>query len=88
MELLIIITYHPYEICKRFHHHIPHVSDYLIKTIGIDQEQKKNEKHCKKLGQGKRSGKHYKCTIQRHLKRKFRKPKKHKTHKHETAKPF
>jgi len=61
----------PYKVCKLFQNRVRHLSNYLIKTIGVNHIEKKHHL-SKKIKEGKRPGKSMKAAVYNHLLRKMK----------------
>jgi len=61
----------PYRVCKLFQNRVRHLSNYLVKTIGVNHIEKKHHSN-KKIKEGKRPGKSMKSTVYNHLLRKMK----------------
>jgi hypothetical protein len=64
---------------------MPHVSRCLIKTIGVDHGDKRNDK-IKRIKEGKRLGKTMRASVYHHLLRKVKKKLNTKKFSHENTK--
>jgi len=61
----------PYKVCKLFQNRVRHLSNYLVKTIGVNNVEKK--RHLgKKIKEGKRLGKKMKTAVYNHMLRKMK----------------
>jgi|GEM_PF-1441099 len=61
----------PYKVCKLFQNRVRHLSNYLIKTIGVNHIEKKHQLG-KKIKEGKRLGKSMKKAVYNHMMRKMK----------------
>jgi hypothetical protein len=66
---------------------MPHLSKCLIKTIGVENENKKNNQ-IKRIKEGKRQGRSIKTSVYHHLLRKIKRKSNVKKFNHENAKPY
>lgn len=66
-----IINRYPYQIFNHVQNLMPHLSKCLIKTIGVDHDDKSNDK-IKRIKEGKRQGKSMKTSVYHHLLRKVK----------------
>jgi len=60
-----------YQVCKLFQNRVRHLSNYLVKTIGVNHVEKKHHLG-KKIKEGKRSGKSMKAAVYNHMLRKMK----------------
>jgi len=60
-----------YKVCKSFQNRVRHLSNYLIKTIGVNHVEKKPHSRTK-IKEGKRAGRSMKANIYAHLLRKMK----------------
>lgn len=60
----------PFKVCKLFQNRVRHLSNYLIKTIGVNHIEKKH--FHKKIKEGKRPGRSMKATVYIHLLREIK----------------
>lgn len=88
MKVGVAIWNHDYQVYKRFHPLVLHLSTYLVKIVGVDYVIKKEK--VKKIREGKKLGKSMKTSVFYHLlrktKKKTKKKAKHKKDKYETTK--
>ena len=61
----------PYKVCKLFQNRIRHLSNYLVKTIGVNNIERKRHL-SKKIKEGKRPGKKMKAAVYNHMLRKMK----------------
>lgn len=71
IEANIVNLDSPYRVCKLFQNRIRHLSNYLIKTIGVNHLEKKQHPN-KKIKEGKRLGKSMKTAVYNHMLRKMK----------------
>ncbi|HWY38129.1 MAG TPA: hypothetical protein VNY73_06190 [Bacteroidia bacterium] len=72
----IPLSNHPYEVSRRFHNHVEPVPGYMIKTLGVDHDEKKPAPR-RKIIESKRTQQRIKASVLFHMLRK-RKPSKKK----------
>jgi hypothetical protein len=72
-----------YKVCKLFQNRVRHLSNFLIKTIGVNHVEKKA--HAKKIKEGKRPGRSMKATVYNHMLRKMKSKLNTKTVSHENT---
>jgi hypothetical protein len=80
-----IFNPYPYQIINHLQNLMPHLSRCLIKTIGVDHDDKKNDK-IKRIKEGKRPGKSMKTSVYHHLLRKIKRKLNTKKLSHENTK--
>ena len=61
----------PYKVCKLFQNRVRHLSNYLVKTIGVNNIEKKRHL-SNKIKEGKRLGKKMKTAVYNHMLRKMK----------------
>ena len=61
----------PYKVCKLFQNRVRHLSNFLIKTIGVNHIEKKYHLG-KKIKEGKGPGKSMKIAVYNHMLRKMK----------------
>jgi hypothetical protein len=60
----------PYRVCKLFQNRVRHLSNFLIKTVGVNHLEKKAQ--AKKIKEGKRPGRSMKAAVYNHMLRKMK----------------
>jgi hypothetical protein len=61
----------PYRVCKLFQNRIRHLSNFLVKTVGVNHIEKKQHL-SKKIKEGKKPGRSMKATVYNHMLRKMK----------------
>lgn len=61
----------PFKVCKLFQNRVRHLSNYLIKTVGVNHKEKER---CldRKIKEGKRHVKTMKTSVYHHMLRKVK----------------
>ncbi|HTA61753.1 MAG TPA: hypothetical protein VK835_04830 [Bacteroidia bacterium] len=69
--LNIINQDNQYQVCKLFQNRVRHLSNYLVKIVGVNHLEKKHQL-SKKIKEGKKPGRSMKAAVYSHMLRKMK----------------